>query len=92
MKWRTSFIYLLVLLLLGGYYFYYEVIVKERKEAAEKASKQLLTFDADKAKEIEIHAGNAKPIRLEKKDTWRIAEPVSTEVDRTVFNDLFKES
>jgi hypothetical protein len=89
MKWRTSFIYLLVLLLLGGYYYYYEVIVAERKEAAEKASKQLLTFDADQAKQIEIRSANAKPIRLEKKDAWRIVEPVNSDVDRVVFDDFF---
>ena len=89
MKSRTSLIYLLILLLLAGYYYYDQVVVKERKEAAEKASKQLWTFDADKAKEIEIGTGNAKPLRLVKKDSWRIAEPIDSDVDRTVFNDFF---
>lgn len=89
MKWRTSGIYLLVLLLIGGYFYYFEVAKKEQKEAAEQESRRALAFDADAVKTIEILAGEAKPVHLEKQDKWRITAPMDTDVDRTAFDSFF---
>jgi hypothetical protein len=89
MKWRTSAIYLLVLILIGGYFYYFEVVKREQKEAAEQESRRALTFNADAVKTIEILAGAAKPVHLEKQDKWQITEPVSTDVDRAAFDSFF---
>jgi hypothetical protein len=89
MKWRTSGIYLLVLLLIGGYFYYFEVVKKEQKEAAEQESRRALTFNAEAVKTIEILAGEAKPVHLEKQDKWRISAPLDTDVDRAAFDSFF---
>jgi hypothetical protein len=89
MKWRTSAIYLLVLLLIGGYFYYFEVVKKEQKEAAEQEAKRALPINFEDIKAIEIYAGEAKPIRIEKQDKWRITEPLNTDVDRAAFDSFF---
>lgn len=87
MKWRNSFIYLLVFLLVGGYYYYFEVVKKEQKEAAERESKRLVRFQPESVGDLEIHAKGKEKLHLKKDDQWRITEPIRAEVDASSLQD-----
>ncbi|MHC1728861.1 MAG: DUF4340 domain-containing protein [Syntrophobacteraceae bacterium] len=89
MRWRNSAIYLLVLLLIGGYYYYFEVVKKAEKEAAEKLARRAFVFDAGSVGAIEIRAGEAKPVLLNKEERWKIAQPLDSEIDKTAFDGFF---
>lgn len=87
MKWRNSFIYLLVFLLVGGYYYYFEVVRKEQKEALERESKRLVRFQPESVGDLEIYAKDKKKLHLKKDDQWRITEPIKAEVDGNTLQD-----
>lgn len=82
MTWRRSLIYLVILALIGGYFYYFEVVQKEKKETAEREAKRLYHYKSDEIQGVEIVSRGQKPVRLEKKDQWLIAEPVATEVEK----------
>ncbi len=88
MRWRNTAVYFLVLLLVGGYFYYFDVLKKAEKEAQEKAARLVFTVKPDSIDQIEIRSGEAKPVRIEKKDGWHIVEPLKTDVDWPIFEGL----
>ncbi|MFZ2445472.1 MAG: DUF4340 domain-containing protein [Syntrophobacteraceae bacterium] len=89
MRWRNTAVYLIILLLVGGYFYYFEVVRKEEKQAAEKESKRVFSFNPEAVTAIEVAVGRGQPVRVEKKDGWRIVKPVGSEVDRSSFDSFF---
>ena len=85
MKWRNTAIYFLVLVLTAGIYL---AMDKKQKNAAreEKDSRRVLSFDAQAVKEIEFRSEEAKAIRLEKGERWKITQPIASDVDRGAFS------
>ncbi len=90
MRWRNSAVYLLVLLLIGGYFYYFDVLKKAEKEADEKAARRVFVFKPDSVGVIEVRSGEAKAVRIEKKDGWHIVDPVKSDVDWPIFERLFQ--
>ncbi|MGA2027581.1 MAG: DUF4340 domain-containing protein, partial [Syntrophobacteraceae bacterium] len=88
MKWRTTAVYFLVLLLIGGIYLLLDTY-KKHAAREENESRHVFAFDAGAVKEIEIRSGEAKAIRIEKGENWRISEPVATDVDSGEFAGFF---
>lgn len=90
MRWRSSAVYLVILLLLGSYYYYFEVIKKDQQKAVEKEARRVLVFQPDAVSGIEICAGDAQPVRLEKQEKWVITAPLNADVDQTAFDGFFE--
>ncbi len=90
MRWRTTAVYLAVLLIVGGYFYYFEVLKNEQKQIEEKEAKRVFVFNPDSVSQIEIGSGE-QAVRLEKKEGWHIVQPITSEVDRTIFDGLFSE-
>lgn len=88
MKWRNSFIYLIVLALLGGYYYYFEVVKKEQKEAAERQAKRIFHFKLGDVNGLQIISKDKKMVRLIKDGDWKITEPISCDADQATLEGL----
>jgi len=81
MKWRHSFIYLIVLIFLGSYYYYFEVARKERLEEARKEAKRLFDVSREDIQALELTGKSRDDLRLERDGQWKIVKPVATEAD-----------
>jgi hypothetical protein len=81
MKMRTAFVYLAVFLALAGYFYYFEVVRQETRIEKEEASRRLFTIKKDQVTAIRLEKRDGSAISLEKREHWRVVEPVLTPAD-----------
>ncbi|MHC1744141.1 MAG: DUF4340 domain-containing protein [Syntrophobacteraceae bacterium] len=86
MTWRRSLIYFVVLALVGGYFYYFEVVRKQQKETAEREAKRLYQVKSDDIQAVELTPKGQKPVVLEKKETWIIVQPLTTDVEKSALD------
>ena len=89
MKFRSTFILLLVAAGLGAYLYYVEPKLQSTKEAGEHG-REIVKVDRDKVNAISIKSAESK-VELKKKDnnTWFIDEPLKDRADTMVVSQLF---
>ncbi|UCG13725.1 MAG: DUF4340 domain-containing protein [Deltaproteobacteria bacterium] len=88
MKTRTALIYLAVFLILGGYFYYFEVVRREAHLEREEVARHLFQVDKDQISALTLQRAESKAISLEKKGSWRIAEPLSSRADSFAVSSL----
>lgn len=88
MKWRTTFLYLVILALIGGYYYYFEVVKKKERETAAAEAKKVFHFKPEEVIELSLKTQSGETVKLRRDAAWRILEPIETEVDKFALEDL----
>jgi len=84
MKWRHTFIYLVILIAAGGYYYFHQVH-EAGKEAAQTAALRVFSIQREDLRALEISTEGEKTIRLSKNGSWKIMQPIEAETDEFVL-------
>jgi len=83
MKFRGTFILLILAIALGSFTYFYEIRGGKSREEAEEKAKKVFDLKENGIDSIEIHRPGVEALKLEKSDSgdWSIASPIKARAD-----------